>query len=146
MEYEGFEIPDDLYYHKEHTWARVEGDSATFGVTDFAQHQAGDVLHIEFLDEGDEVEQDKPYGTIETGKWVGKLYVLLSGEIVEVNEELEDNARLINRDPYGDGWNIKVEPSDLGELDNLMKAEEYVEVMKTRIERLKKKKVYKPKE
>jgi glycine cleavage system H protein len=116
-----YNIPDDLYYHKEHMWARVEGDVVIVGGTDFMQKLAGDVKRIVTLEEDDEVEQDKPFGTISTGKWTGKLYAPVTGEITEVNEELDSEPKLVNDDPYGEGWIIKIKASDMDELGNLMK-------------------------
>jgi glycine cleavage system H protein len=122
MKIDEYEMPDDLYYHVEHSWARVEGDLVVMGVTDFAQKLAGTIKRVVTLDEDDEVSQGKPMGTLSSGKWTGKLYSPISGEIVEINEELEDEPSLINDSPYGEGWVVKVKPSDMGELNNLMKA------------------------
>lgn len=116
-----YELPDDLYFHKEHCWARKEGDVVVVGFDDFGQQLAGTAKRVQSLDEEDEVSQDKPFGTLSTGKWTGKLYSPVSGEITEVNEELEEEPKLLNDDPYGEGWVIKVEPSDMSELDNLLK-------------------------
>jgi len=122
MEIDKYEMPDDLYYHSEHCWARKEGDIIVVGVNDFAQKLAGTIKRVVTLDEEDEVSQGKPFGTLSSGKWTGKLYSPISGEITELNEELEDEPNMINNDPYGDGWMIKIEAENLDEeLGNLMK-------------------------
>jgi glycine cleavage system H protein len=122
MQIDKYNFPDDLYYHKEHCWARVEGDLVIVGITDFTQKLAGTIKRIETFEEGDEVIQDKPFGTLSSGKWTGKVYSPVTGEIVEVNEDVEDDPKLCNDDPYGDGWLIKVSPSDLdADLKQLMK-------------------------
>ncbi len=113
MQINEYNCPDELYYHREHCWARVEDGIVVVGVQDFAQEMAGPIKRVVTLEEEDEVNQDKPFGTMSSGKWTGKLYSPVSGEIEEVNEELEDNAQLINDDPYGDGWIIKISPSNL---------------------------------
>jgi len=121
MMLEGYYLPEDVYYHKEHMWMRVEGGLAVVGITDFAAKLAGPIKRVVTLEEEDEVEQDSPMGTISTGKWSGRLYAPVSGEIAEVNLEVEDNPRIINASPYGDGWILKIKPYDLqAELANLM--------------------------
>jgi glycine cleavage system H protein len=120
MKIEEFEVPDDLHYHQEHCWAKKEGDLIVVGVTDFALKLAGTLKRVVTLEEDDEVSQGKPCGTLSSGKWTGKMYSPISGEIVEVNEELEDEPKLLNDDPYGEGWVFKVSPSDPDELNNLM--------------------------
>ena len=122
MEVGKYTFPDDLYYHKEHCWARPEGDEVVVGITDFTQQLAGTIKRIATLEEDDEVTQDKPYGTVSSGKWTGKIYAPISGEITEVNEELEDNPSLANEDPYGEGWIIKIKPTNLDDdMSRLMK-------------------------
>jgi glycine cleavage system H protein len=122
MKVDEYDFPDELYYHKEHCWAKVDGDIVVIGVTDFTQKLAGTIKRVATLEEDDEVNQDKPYGTINSGKWTGKLYSPVSGEITEVNEDLEDEPKLCNDAPYGDGWIVKISPSNLeAELKNLMK-------------------------
>ncbi len=121
---EGYNMPDDLYYHVEHSWAKVEDDVVVVGMTDFFQKEAGDIVFVDLPEEGDEVEQDEVCGKIQSRKWIGKLCAPVSGEIVEVNEDLEDDTTLINTDPYGEGWIIKIEPSNLEEdLERLMKGD-----------------------
>ena len=130
---EGYDLPDDLYYHKEHMWVRVEGDEAVVGTTDFAQKLAGDISFVDMPEEGDEIEQDERVGTIETGKWLGKLYAPVSGEVTARNEEVEDDPTVINREPYGEGWIFKIEMSDKSELDKLFKGDAAVEWLKGEI-------------
>ncbi|MCK4757918.1 MAG: glycine cleavage system protein GcvH [Thermoplasmata archaeon] len=113
MQIDEYTFPDDLYFQKDHYWARVEGDVVVIGVSDFAQKLAGTIKRVVTLEEEDEVVRDKPIGTLSSGKWTGKLYSPVSGEIVEVNEDIEDEPNLINDDPYGEGWVLKIEPSDL---------------------------------
>lgn len=122
MKIDEFDLPDDLYYHKEHCWAKPDGDLVIVGMTDFAQKMAGTIKRVVTLEEEDEVSQDKPFGTMSSGKWTGKIYSPINGEIEEVNEEIEDNPKLCNDDPYGEGWLVKISPSDLdADLENLMK-------------------------
>ncbi|ODS36929.1 MAG: glycine cleavage system protein H [Candidatus Altiarchaeales archaeon WOR_SM1_86-2] len=133
MDMEGYDMPDELYYHKGHMWARVEGNKARVGVNDFTQKLAGEVSYADAPFEGDEVKQDDEVGTIETGKWVGKLYAPVSGKVSAVNEALEDDPTLINRDPYGEGWIFEVDMSDPGELNNLMQGDKAAEWLRGEI-------------
>jgi glycine cleavage system H protein len=122
MEIEGYSFPDDLYYDKNHFWARVEGDLVVMGATDFSQKLAGEITYVDVDQEGQAVEQGKPFASIESGKWVGRVYAMVSGEVVAVNSDLEDEPEKINQDPYGEGWLFKIEPSGLeDDLANLMK-------------------------
>lgn len=125
-----YDLPDDLYHHKGHMWACLEGDTLVVGLNDFAQQLAGEVSFVELPMEGDEVKQDEVVGTIETGKWVQKVCAPVSGAITEVNAKLEDEATLINTDPYGDGWIFKMTIADKSELDQLMQGEAAVEWLK----------------
>ncbi|EGL81491.1 Glycine cleavage system H protein [Caldalkalibacillus thermarum TA2.A1] len=118
-------LPKELKYSEEHEWVRVEGNKAYIGITDFAQSELGDIVFVELPEAGDEVEQDQPFGSVESVKTVSELYAPVSGKVLEVNENLEDEPELVNSDPYGDGWMIVVEMSDTSELDKLMSAEEY---------------------
>jgi glycine cleavage system H protein len=116
-----YDLPDELYYHREHTWARIEDDIVRVGMDDFYQKTAGDTVYVDLPFEGDEVEQEETCGKVQSSKWVGKLIAPVSGEIVEVNEELDTDATLINQDPYGEGWILTIEPSNLEEdLENLL--------------------------
>jgi glycine cleavage system H protein len=117
--------PDDLRYHAEHDWARVEGDSATFGVTWYAQDQLGEVVFFEPPAVGTQVSKDEPYTEVESVKAVSDVFAPLSGEVVEVNDALKDGPEAINDDPYGAGWMVKVRLSDSSEADDLMDADAY---------------------
>jgi glycine cleavage system H protein len=113
MEHKGYVFPDDLKYEKNHFWAKVEGDLVVTGATEFISKQAGEITFVDLPEEGDEVTQGKPYGSIESGKWVGRIYAVVSGEIAEVNADLEDEPEKMNEDPYGGAWICKIRPSNL---------------------------------
>ena len=117
--------PDDLRYHPEHDWARVEGDTATFGVTWYAQDALGEVVFYEPPEAGKEVSKDEAYAEVESVKAVSDVYAPLSGEVTEVNGALSENPGKINQDPYGEGWMVKVRLSDPSEADRLMDAAAY---------------------
>ncbi len=120
----GYNMPDELYYHKDHSWARVEGTKVTVGMNDFFQKEAGDIVFVDLPEEEDDVSQGEVCGKIQSRKWIGKLVAPVSGEIVEVNEELEDDTSLINSDPYDKGWIVVIEASDLDdELEALMQGD-----------------------
>ncbi len=119
MNIEGYEMPDELYYHDEHSWVKVEGDVGIVGLNDFAQKMAGTIKRVVTLEEDDEVQLGKPCGTVSSGKWTGKLYSPVSGEITEVNEDIEDEPSLINESPYSEGWIFKVKLSNTDELSSL---------------------------
>jgi glycine cleavage system H protein len=121
-------FPEDLKYTKEHEWVRVEGDVATIGVTDFAQGELGDVVFVEIETEGESLDKDEVFGTVEAVKTVSDLFMPLSGEVIEVNAGLEDAPESVNESPYGDGWMIKVRMSDPSELDGLMDSAAYKEM------------------
>ncbi len=133
MDVEGYNMPDDLYYHKEFMWCRVDGNTARVGLIDFAQKMSGDISFVEMPFEGDTVSQNEEVGTIETGKWVGKIFAPVSGTIKSNNEKLLDDPTIINRDPYGEGWIFEIDMSDPSELDNLMRIDEAVEWLKGEI-------------
>lgn len=125
MEYEGYVFPDDLKYEKNHFWAKVEGDLVVTGATEFISKQAGDITFVDVPEEGDELTQGKPYGSIESGKWVGRIYAVISGEVAEVNELLEDEPEKMNEEPYGAAWICKIRPSNLeADMANLMSPDE----------------------
>lgn len=119
-------MPEDLYYHGDDAWVKVESDgSVTVGMDDFYQKQAGDTTYIDLPFEGDSVSQGETCGKIQSSKWVGKLVSPISGEIIEVNSELENDCRLINKDPYSSGWIMKIKPTNLEEeLKNLAHGED----------------------
>jgi glycine cleavage system H protein len=117
--------PEELRYHPEHDWARVEGDEATFGITWYAQDALGEVVFFEPPEAGTEVARDKPYAEVESVKAVSDVYAPLSGEITEVNEAVAESPEKINDDPYGDGWLVKVKLSDPSEADELLDAAAY---------------------
>lgn len=139
MKIEEYFFPDDMYYHKEHFWAKVEGDVVTMGTTDFAQKLAGQVVYVELPSSGKTVEQGKPCGSMESGKWVGRIYAPVSGKVESINGDLEDTPELINESPYEKGWMCKIKASNLqAELKNLMKSNGLTDFIKTEIERVKK--------
>jgi glycine cleavage system H protein len=117
--------PDELRYHPEHDWARIDGDTATLGVTWYAQDSLGEIVHYEPPEVGASVAKDESYGEVESVKAVSDLIAPLSGEVLEVNGVLEDTPETINEDPYGEGWLIRVRLSDPGELDSLLDVEAY---------------------
>jgi len=119
------DIPEDLSYTSEHEWIAIEDEIATVGITDYAQGELGDIVFVELPNKGDQTTQMEPFGTIEAVKAVSELFAPLSGEVVEVNSELEEKPELINDDPYGEGWIIKVKISDDAELEKLLSPEEY---------------------
>jgi glycine cleavage system H protein len=123
--------PDELKYHQEHDWARVEGDQATFGITWYAQDALGEVVFFDPPEVGSTVSKDGAYAEVESVKAVSDVFAPLSGEIVEVNDGLEEEPEKINSDPYGDGWLVKVRLSDPSEADALMDAEGYQELLKS---------------
>ncbi|MGQ9600431.1 MAG: glycine cleavage system protein H [Anaerolineae bacterium] len=120
MKIDRFNFPDDLLYDREHNWARIEGNVATIGLTDFGQDLAGEIVYAEVPRVGRELKQGEPFMSLESGKWVGRIKAIVSGKIIEANEEIEWEATLINQDPYGKGWLAKVELA--GEPSGLMKA------------------------
>lgn len=121
--------PKNLKYHKEHDWAKVEGDVAVFGITHYAQESLGDIVYIELPEVGTEVTAGASYAEVESVKAVSDVYAPLSGSIIEVNEEVIDAPEIINESPYENGWLVKVKLSDPAEADDLMSAEEYEEML-----------------
>ncbi len=122
--------PEELKYTKEHEWVRDNGDGTeTIGITDFAQGELGDIVFVELEPEGSEFEQDEVFGTVEAVKTVSELYSPVSGEIVEINETLEDDPELVNSDPYGEGWMVKLKMADASELDSLLTADDYEDLV-----------------
>jgi glycine cleavage system H protein len=122
-------IPQNLLYSSEHEWCRVENDIAVIGITDFAQGELGDIVFLELPEAGTATVAGEEFGTIEAVKAVAELYAPVGGEVVEVNDRVVDSPELVNEDPYGSGWMIKVKLSDPSELDELMSSEAYVEMI-----------------
>lgn len=120
-------IPEDLFYTKDHEWARIEGDVAYVGITDFAQGELGDIVYLDVPTVGEMLSAGEKFGDIEAVKTVAEAYMPVSGEVVEFNEALESAPELVNASPYDEGWIIKIKFSDPSEFDTLLKAEEYKE-------------------
>lgn len=118
-------FPNDLLYSKEHEWVRREGSDLRIGITDFAQDELGDIVFVELPEVGETIEVNEPFGSVESVKTVSELYAPVSGTVVEVNEDLEDNPEYVNESPYEQAWMIVVEPSDDSEVDELLSAEDY---------------------
>ncbi len=118
-------VPENLHYTKEHEWTRVDGDVATIGITEYAQGELGDIVFIEFPQIGDATKQMEACASIEAVKAVSDLYASVTGEVVEVNSALEGDPQIVNKDPYNEGWILKIKISDPGELDSLMSAADY---------------------
>lgn len=125
------EFPEDLYYSKDHEWLRLEEDGKTgvVGVTEFAQQELGDVVFVELEDEGTELAQDEVFGTIEAVKTVSELFAPVGGTLIALNPDLDGSPEKVNEDPYGEGWMVKISISDLAELDTLLRASDYAEMV-----------------
>jgi glycine cleavage system H protein len=122
-------VPENLKYTKDHEWVRVEGEEAFIGVTDFAQGELGDIVFVEVETEGDELEKEEIFGTIEAVKTVSDMFMPIGGEVLEFNERLEEAPDLINSDPYGEGWIVKIKMTDSSELEELLSADQYKELL-----------------
>ncbi|WP_163526760.1 glycine cleavage system protein GcvH [Halobacillus ihumii] len=123
-------LPKDLRYSEEHEWVKEEeGSKVRIGITDFAQSELGDIVFVELPEVGEEIEADEPFGSVESVKTVSELYAPLSGKVVEINEELEDSPEFVNESPYDKAWMIIIEPSESSEMDQLMSAEQYEEMI-----------------
>ncbi|HEY2419900.1 MAG TPA: glycine cleavage system protein GcvH [Neobacillus sp.] len=122
--------PQGLLFSEEHEWVKVEGDKVRIGITEFAQHELGDIVFVELPEVGDEVSADDPFGSVESVKTVSELYAPVSGKVVEVNEELSDSPEFVNESPYEKAWMVVVEMTDSSELEKLMTAEQYEEMTK----------------
>lgn len=122
-------IPQELKYTKDHEWIKVEGDTVTIGITDFAQSELGDIVYVEVETVDETLDKEEVFGTVEAVKTVSDLYLPLSGEIIEFNESLEDEPEKVNSDPYGEGWMIKVKFSDESQLEELLSADAYKEIL-----------------
>lgn len=118
-------IPQELQYTKEHEWLKIEGDTATIGITDFAQSQLGDIVYVEIETLDEEIEGNEVFGSVEAVKTVSDLYMPVTGTVIEVNPALEDQPDLVNSDPYGEGWMIKVKITDGADMSSLLSADEY---------------------
>jgi glycine cleavage system H protein len=123
-------IPTNLKYTKDHEWVSIEGDVATIGITDFAQSELGDLVYVEIETEGEELESEEVFGSVEAVKTVSDLFMPLSGEILEFNSTLEQKPELVNSDPYGEGWMIKIKIKDTAEIANLLDAAGYEDLIK----------------
>lgn len=122
-------IPSELKYTKDHEWVKIEGDTATVGITDFAQGELGDIVYVEVETVDETLDREEVFGTVEAVKTVSDLFLPLSGEIIEFNESLEDEPEKVNTDPYGQGWMIKIKISDDGQIEDLMSADDYKELI-----------------
>jgi len=118
-------FPSELKYTKDHEWVKVEGNEAFIGITDFAQRELGDIVYVDINSVGSEVTKEEVFGTVEAVKTVSDLYMPITGTVLEINSELNDNPELVNSDPYGKGWMVKVSLSDLAEVEELLTAEAY---------------------
>ncbi len=124
-----YEFPDDLKYMKSHEWVRIEGDTATIGITDYAQHQLGDIVYVELPEIGRTLEKESSAGEIESVKAVGEILMPLSGEVVEINAIIIESPESINSSPYGDGWMMKIKVSNSSEINELLSVEDYKKIV-----------------
>lgn len=124
-------VPVELKYTKDHEWIRVDGNTATIGITDWAQGELGDIVFVELPNVGDDIRRSEPFGTIEAVKAVSDMYAPVSGKVLEINAALDDDPMVINGDPYGAGWMVKIELSDSSELEQLLNAEGYKELIES---------------
>ena len=125
MEIQGYHLPEDLYYEENHYWIRVQDDHLVMGMDDFARQMAGDIVFVQLPFEGKKLKKGKKFAQVESGKWLGKIFAPVNGVLRESNEELEDSPELVNTDPYGEAWLVRVTIADPGELDGLMDADAY---------------------
>ena len=123
-------LPEDVKYTKDHEWAKQDGDIITIGINDYAQDQLGEVVFVEMPEVGDSFSQGDEFGSVESVKAVSEIYIPVSGEVVEINEALEDEPELVNNDCYNNGWLIRIKPEDPSEMDNLMDKAAYLEMLK----------------
>jgi len=127
MEIEGYTLPDDLHYEENHYWVKKESDILVMGMDDFAQKMAGEIVYVQLPFEGKKMKKGKKFAQVESGKWLGKVFAPVNGEMIEANQDLESNAALINEDCYGAGWMFKIQPGDMAEFDDLIHGQEAVE-------------------
>ena len=125
----GLDLPDDLRYSDDHEWVRMEDGIVRVGITDYAQDRLGDITFVEMPDVGAVFEEGKEFGTLESTKAASDMLIPIAGEIVAVNEQLEDSPELVNQSPYGDGWIVEVKPADVGELESLMDRGDYIKML-----------------
>jgi glycine cleavage system H protein len=118
-------VPADLKYTKDHEWLKIDGDTATVGITDFAQNELGDIVYVEIETEGETLDKEEVFGSVEAVKTVSDLFMPVSGEIIAFNEDIEGEPESVNEDPYGKGWMVKIKLSDVSEIDSLLSAEDY---------------------
>jgi len=122
-------IPDNLFYTKEHEWISIDGDVATIGITDFAQKELGDIVFVEVETVDEELDIEESFGTIEAVKTVSDMFMPVSGTVIELNEALDGEPEIINKDPYGEGWIIKIKMSDTSQVDDLLSVDAYKELI-----------------
>jgi glycine cleavage system H protein len=127
MEIQGYRMPDDLHYEQNHYWVKMEGDILVMGMDDFAQQMAGEIVYAQLPFEGKKLTAGKKFAKVESGKWVGKVFAPVNGELLESNEELEIDPTIINKDCYGEGWMYKIKPHDMAEVQNLIHGSAAVE-------------------
>jgi glycine cleavage system H protein len=127
MEIQGYHMPEDLYYEENHYWIRIDGDTLVMGMDDFAQQMAGEIVYVQLPFEGKKLTAGKKFAKVESGKWVGKIFAPVNGELLESNEELEMDPTIINKDCYGEGWIYKIKPNDIRDVGNLIHGNEEVE-------------------
>jgi glycine cleavage system H protein len=127
MDIQGYDMPDELHYEENHFWVKEEGDLFVMGMDDFAQKMAGEIVYVQLPEEGKSLSTGKKFAKIESGKWLGKVFAPVNGELTAVNEELETNPGLINADCYGKGWLYKIKPADKSEINNLIHGPDAVE-------------------
>lgn len=122
-------VPSELKYSKEHEWVKIEGNTVTIGITEYAQSELGDIVFVELPETDDDIEEGESFGSVESVKTVSELYAPVSGKVVETNEELEDSPEFVNESPYEKAWMVKVELNDESQLDELMSADQYSEMI-----------------
>lgn len=122
-------FPTNVKYTNEHEWIRLEGEEAYVGITDYAQEQLGDIVFVDIATEGETLEKGEVFGTIEVVKTVSDLFLPVGGEVLEVNPALEEHPELVNQDPYGEGWLVRIRPTEIGELDDLLDVESYKQII-----------------
>ena len=127
-------VPEDLHYSKDHEWIRIEGDTGTIGISDHAQNSLGDVVYVELPKTGESFAAHDVFGSVESVKAVSELYIPVSGEVIEVNESLQDEPEKVNSDPYGAAWMIRIRVQNRGEVDGLLTSAEYEDYLKTETE------------